>query len=288
MRLKQLGKSYSSPQGEFTALEAVSLQVSAGGSLGIAGESGAGKSTLAKCLLGVERPSSGRVWFKGQDVTALKPHELPGFWRHAQMIWQDPHLALSPHLKVGRLVAEPLINYTSLERAEIRRKVRSLFEMVGLDPSLEGSYSHQLSGGQCQRVCIARALAPEPELLVCDEPVSALDLPMQIKVMDLIHGLRLKLGLSVIIITHDLGLARRYCDEVAIMRRGRVVEYGRAEDVLTKGKHPYTRKLLAAVPGLPWGEEPAAEKKDVFPAVGEKASTASGQAEHQAGFLLTR
>ena len=201
----------------------------------------------------MERPTSGKVLFKGQDITAMSPRDLPGYWQRAQMIWQDPALALSPHLRVERLIAEPLANYTRLNRRQIHRRVRALLETVGLDASLGRSYSHQLSGGQCQRVCIARALAPEPELLICDEPVSALDLPMQLKVMDLIHGLRQRLKLSVIIITHDLGLARRYCEDVVIMRSGRVVERGPAEEVLARGGHPYTRKLLAAVPRLPWG-----------------------------------
>ena len=274
LKLDGLSKIYSTPKGEFTALDSVSLELSPGGSLGIVGESGAGKSTLARCLLGVERPSGGKVWFQGQETTVLCDRERIGFWRRAQMIWQDPHLALSPHLRVERLIAEPLGNYTPLDRARTRRRVRRLLEMVELDPALGQSYSHQLSGGQCQRVCIARALAPEPELLVCDEPVSALDLPLQLKVMDLIHGLRMRLGLSLVIITHDLGLARRYCGQVAIMRQGKVVEQGPVEKVLVHGKHPYTRKLLAAVPRLPWGEEPSATEKAASPPGGEKPPAA--------------
>ena len=257
LKLEKLCKTYRAGREEFTALNEVSLELAAGESLGIVGESGAGKSTLARCILGVERPDSGLVWFKDREITTLNKAGLFDYWQRAQMIWQDPMLALSPHLTMGKQVAEPLGNYTGLGRVEIRQKARRLLETVGLDPTLENSYSHQLSGGQCQRVCIARALALEPELLICDEPVSALDLPMQLKVMELIRGLKQRLGISLIIITHDLGLARRYCDMVAIMQKGRVVESGPADVILRGQGDAYTRRLLAAVPRLPWGEDPA-------------------------------
>jgi peptide/nickel transport system ATP-binding protein len=178
--------------------------------------------------------------------------QLREFWRRAQMIWQDPNLALSPHRNVWRIIAEPLVNYNQMSRRQIRQRVEQLMSLVELETSLGRSYNHQLSGGQCQRVCIARALALEPKLLICDEPVSALDLPMQKKIMDLINSLRQRLGLTVVIITHDLGLARRYCDEVAVMRKGRIVEKGAFDTALIQSAHPYVKSLLRSVPRLPW------------------------------------
>ena len=252
LRVERLSKSFAAPGGEFKALDRVSLELDAGQCVGVVGESGAGKSTLARCILGVERPSGGRVMFQGREVAALDRRERRRLWQRAQIIWQEPGLVLNPHQRVGRIVAEPLVNLASLSRREQRARVAQLLEQVELEPALATRFPHQLSGGQAQRVCIARALAPRPRLLICDEPVSALDLPLQLKVMELLDGLRRELGLGLLLITHDLGIARRYCARVSIMLQGRVVEQGAAEEVLRHPRHPYARRLLAATPRLPW------------------------------------
>ncbi len=252
LRVEELSKSFAAPGGELKALDRVSLTLDPGQCQGVVGESGAGKSTLARCILGVERPSGGRVLFQGQEVAALDRRQRRRLWQGAQIIWQEPGLALNPYQRVRRIVAEPLINHGGLSRRQRRDRVGRLLEQVELEPALAGRYPHQLSGGQAQRVCIARALASQPRLLICDEPVSALDLPLQLKVMELLEGLRRELGLGLLLITHDLGIARRYCAGVSIMQKGRVVEQGPAEQVLRHPRHPYARQLLAATPRLPW------------------------------------
>ncbi len=252
LKIQHLSKHYGTAKGKSTALNSISFSLGEGRSLAIVGESGAGKSTLAKCILGVVPPSSGHVWFDGRKVDTMTPSEQKQFWQEAQMIWQDPGLALSPHRRIWQMIAEPLENYKRLNRQEIHRQVDRLLSQVGLDPALGQCYRHQLSGGQCQRVCIARALAPSPRLLVCDEPVSALDLPMQLKIMDLIDNLRQHLGIAVILITHDIGLARRYCSQVAIMHKGCIIETGPSDTILHHSTHPYTKRLINAIPRLPW------------------------------------
>ncbi|MCB2228018.1 MAG: ATP-binding cassette domain-containing protein [Desulfarculaceae bacterium] len=252
LRVEALSKSFAAPGGELKALDSVSLELEAGQCVGVVGESGAGKSTLARCILGVERPSGGRVVFQGREVAAMSRQERQGLWQRAQIIWQEPGLVLNPHQKVGRIVAEPLINLASLSRRQRQARVGELLEQVELEPALAGRFPHQLSGGQAQRVCIARALASNPRLLICDEPVSALDLPLQLKVMELLDGLRRELGLGLLLITHDLGIARRYCARVSIMLRGQVVEQGPVAEVLGRPRHEYARQLLAATPRLPW------------------------------------
>ncbi|BEQ15994.1 ABC transporter ATP-binding protein [Desulfoferula mesophila] len=252
LRVEELSKSFAAPGGELKALDRVSLELEVGQCVGVVGESGAGKSTLARCILGVERPSGGRVLFEGHEVAALDRRERRCLWQRAQIIWQEPGLVLNPHQKVGRIVAEPLSNLTSLSRRERRVRVGELLEQVELEPALATRFPHQLSGGQAQRVCIARALAPGPRLLICDEPVSALDLPLQLKVMELLDSLRRELGLGLLLITHDLGIARRYCARVSIMLKGQVVEQGPAAELLNHPRHAYARQLLAATLRLPW------------------------------------
>jgi len=252
LKIQGLSKRYGSDKRGSTALNSVSLTLDEGQSLGIVGESGAGKSTLAKCILGVVPPSSGHVWFDRRKVDTMSSQEQKQFWQNAQIIWQDPGLSLSPHRRIWQIIAEPLENNTQLNRQEIRRRVDRLLSQVGLDPALGQDYRHQLSGGQCQRVCIARALAIRPRLLICDEPVSALDLPMQMRIMDLIDNLRQSLGIAVILITHDIGLARRYCNQVSIMHKGCIIETGPSDTILNHSTHPYTKRLINAIPQLPW------------------------------------
>lgn len=256
LKIDSLYKHFRTPKREITALAGIELVLEKGDALGIVGTSGSGKSTLAKCIVGVESPSQGRVLFQGQDITGLDESRRRRFWRQVQLIWQDPFLALSPHRPVWRCIAEPLVNYESLKGKVLRRRVDELLVQVGLVPDLGLNYIHQLSGGQCQRVCIARALALRPSLLICDEPVSALDLPMQLHIMELIDGLRREMGLTLMIITHDLGLARRYCTRIIIMDGGRIVESGPTVEVMCNPQSPHTRSLLAAVPKLPWHGHP--------------------------------
>lgn len=250
MIVRQLHKIYQTPKGPLTVLNGVSFTLEKGQSLAVVGESGAGKSSIAKCILGIEPFEKGEVMFEDMTVNYHNYHHLRRLWESAQMIWQDPFLAVSPYLPVWKIIAEPLFNFKKTDKKDAIRKVDQLLEMVGLDTSFSTKRSHQLSGGECQRVCIARALSVNPGLLICDEPVSALDLPMQIRIMDLIEHLRDTLGLMVILITHDMGLAFRYADSIAVLKNGRIVQNALTDEMFSQNAHPYTRKLISAVPEL--------------------------------------
>ncbi|MGW8379785.1 ABC transporter ATP-binding protein [Streptomyces sp. ODS28] len=224
------------------AVDGVSLTVAPGETLGVVGESGSGKTTLGRMLVRLLEPSEGTVGYRG--------HELTGVRSDVQMVFQDPVSSLNPRRSVGESIADPLRAAGRLGDAEIRARARELMERVGLDPGRYDAYPHEFSGGQRQRVGIARALAPSPRLLVCDEPVSALDVTTQAQVLDLLDGLRRDLGLALVLISHDLAVVRQAADRVLVMRGGRVVEEGPAERVYGDPQHPYTQSLLAAVPVL--------------------------------------
>ena len=237
---------------EKIALEGVSLELAQGDFFGLVGQSGAGKSTLARCVMGIQRPTSGRVLFRGREISSLPAKERPRVWQRMQMVWQDPHVYLNPHWRVGRLVAEPINNFLDLDKQAVQARVEELLAQVGLPPSTARVFPHQLSGGQCQRVAIARALAPGPELLICDEPVAALDLPWQHQIMELLKELRERKGLTILLITHDLGLTWHYCNRLAVMKQGRIVSQGRPTELLGSGKEPYVRELVESTPRLVW------------------------------------
>jgi oligopeptide/dipeptide ABC transporter ATP-binding protein len=261
-----LARTYAIGRGRgrsLTAVGGVDLSLAPGGRLGLVGESGSGKSTLARLLLRLIPPSAGRIAFDGQDITALSDRALRPLRRRMQLVHQNPGAALDPRLTIADAVAEPLRIQRLARGAALRDRVARLLAEVGLGSEFLGRYPHELSGGQKQRVCIARALAPEPDLLVLDEPTSALDVSVQAQMLELLAELRARRGLAWIFISHDLAVVRQVSETVAVLYLGRVVEQGPAEAIFRAPRHPYTRALLAAVPRLSaaplpavWGEPP--------------------------------
>ncbi|HYT39556.1 MAG TPA: ATP-binding cassette domain-containing protein, partial [Acidimicrobiia bacterium] len=229
------------------AVDGVSLDVLAGETLGLVGESGSGKTTLGRAMLRLNEPTAGRVEFEGRDITGLDEKRLRPLRRRMQPVFQDPHAALNPAMTIGDAVAHPLlIQRLAADRETARSRVAAMLERVGITPAgiFLDRYPEDLSGGQKQRIVLARALVTGPSLVVADEPVAMLDMSVRALVLDLMAGLRRELGLTYVLITHDLATARLLCDRVAVMYLGRVVEVGPADTVLHEPRHPYTRALL--------------------------------------------
>jgi peptide/nickel transport system ATP-binding protein len=239
-----------SRQAPTRAVDDVSLQVRRGQTLGVVGESGSGKTTLARMIVGLERPDSGRVVVSGVDVARLSGAALRRHRRDVQLVFQDPYSSLDPHLRVGEVIAEPLAIHGVGTRQERRVRVAELLAEVGLAPELAARRCTELSGGQRQRVGIARALALNPAVVVADEPVSALDVSVQATILTLLRSLQERRGLTYVFISHDLSVVRHVADQIAVMRHGKVVEYGSAEQVYSAPTHPYTVDLLKAVPSM--------------------------------------
>ena len=236
------------PRRDVRAAEDVSLEVRRGETLGIVGESGSGKSTVARCIVRLIDPSSGEIRIAGEEIARLGAGALRPLRRKVQIVFQDPYRSLNPRRTVGEALIEGPLNY-GVPRAEALERARKLLALVRMDGQALGRYPHQFSGGQRQRICIARALAMEPALLVADEAVSALDVSVQAQVLTLLEEIRARLELAMLFITHDLRVAAQVCDRVAVMSKGRVVEYGPAEEVFLRPKHEYTRALFEAAPG---------------------------------------
>ena len=259
LALEAVTKSFVARGQRRLAVDRVSLSVSRGEIVGLVGESGCGKSTLARLALRLIDPDGGRVLCDGADVTRSTASALRGFRRRVQMVFQDPLGSLNPRATVRRLLEDPLRVNRVAPRAERRRRVEGVAERVGLDLGLLDRYPHEISGGQRQRVGIARALALAPELIVCDEPVSLLDVSIRAQIVNLLLDLRRDSGIALLFISHDLALVRRVADRVAVMQDGRIVEAGLSETVWRNPAAPYTRALIDAQPRLTRGIPPSTE-----------------------------
>ena len=253
LELRGLSKSFRLPDGVFhhklfPAVQDVNLTLREGETFGIVGESGCGKTTVARLIMGLEKPTAGEIWFKGQRIHHLPEEQLRPLRPQFQMVFQDSGSSLNPRKRILDILAEPMLHHRVVDRAQVESRVDALLQQVGLPAELKGRYPHEFSGGQRQRVCIARALSLKPDLLVLDEPVSALDVSVQAQILNLLKDLQVELGLTYIFIGHGLGAVRYISNRIAVMYMGRVVEIGDADALFERPAHPYTRALLDAAP----------------------------------------
>jgi oligopeptide transport system ATP-binding protein len=231
------------------AVDGIDLDIYAGETLGVVGESGCGKSTLARALIGMLPARTGSVVWMGQDLTKMDKKDLRLKRQELQMIFQDPLASLNPRMTIGDIIAEPLITFhPQLTKTQVKEQVQGMMQRVGLLPNLINRYPHEFSGGQCQRIGIARALILKPKLVICDEPVSALDVSIQAQVINLLKDLQQEMGLALVFIAHDLSVVRHISDRVMVMYLGHAVELADAQELYTNPKHPYTKALMSAVP----------------------------------------
>ena len=249
LEVRNLKKYFKTPRGMLQAVDDVSFTLKKGETLGLVGESGCGKSTTGRSILRLLEPTSGEIIFEGEDITKLSERQMREKRKDMQIIFQDPFSSLDPKKTVNNLIAEPLVNAKMFKnKADLENRVLELMETVGLAERLINTYPHELDGGRRQRIGIARALAMNPKLIVCDEPVSALDVSIQAQILNLLKELQQKHGLTYIFITHDLSVVNHFSDSIAVMYLGKIVEKAPAEELFTNPIHPYTRALLSAIP----------------------------------------
>ncbi|MBR3400797.1 MAG: ATP-binding cassette domain-containing protein [Parasporobacterium sp.] len=249
IEIENLKKYFNVAKGTLHAVDDISISIDAGKTLGVVGESGCGKSTLGKTIMRLEEPTSGKIIYDGVDVTALPMKEFKPYRRQIQMIFQDPFASLDPRMSVSQLIAEPIRSLTDIRNSsEIEKRVYDLMDLVGLARRLANVYPHELDGGRRQRIGIARALSSEPRMIVCDEPVSALDFSIQAQILNLLQDLQKERNLTYIFITHDLSVVKHISDQIVVMYLGQIVEKSGTRDLFANTLHPYTQALLSAIP----------------------------------------
>ena len=249
LEVENLTKYFATPAGQLHAVDGVSFSIEEGKTLGIVGESGCGKSTTGRCILKLIEPTSGRIVFDGEDITSYSRRKMRRLRQEMQMVFQDPFSSLDPRQTVSQLISEPIIEHKLLSsKADIDRRTLELMETVGLAERYVNVYPHELDGGRRQRIGIARALAVNPKLIVCDEPVSALDVSIQAQIINLLKQLQRDMGLTYIFITHDLSVVKYFSDDIAVMYLGQMVEKAPSDDLFKNPIHPYTKALLSAIP----------------------------------------
>jgi len=249
LRVEGLKKYFNTPKGLLHAVDDVSFTLERGKTLGIVGESGCGKSTTGRAVLRLIEPTAGKVEFEGKDITRYSKRQLRALRKDMQIIFQDPFSSLNPRMSVSQIIAEPIqVNRLMTDRQQIEKRVAELMDTVGLSQRFINSYPHEMDGGRRQRVVIARALAMNPKFIVCDEPVSALDVSIQAQILNLLKDLQVNFGLSYIFITHDLSVVNHFSDDIAVMYLGRLIEKVPSEKLFSNPMHPYTKALLSAIP----------------------------------------
>lgn len=251
IRVESLTRCFGKGAARTTAVRDVSLEIEQGETLGLVGESGSGKSTLGRLLVRLDRPTSGRILYRDQDISGLAGPQLQAFRRRAQIVFQDPYASLNPRMTAGRAIGEVLRVHGAEGGESLDRRITDLLELVGLSARDAGKFPHQFSGGQRQRIVVARALAVGPEFIVADEPCSALDVSIQAQILNLLKDLQSELRLTYLFITHDLSVVRQISDRVAVMKEGQVVELADTGALFTSPREPYSRALMAAAPRLP-------------------------------------
>lgn len=250
LEIKNLKKYFATPRGELHAVDNVNLNIEKGKTIGVVGESGCGKSTLGKTLMRLHTPTSGEVLYNGVDIASMPMKEFKQKYRtNIQMIFQDPYASLDPRMNVLQLIEEPIkVNHKDMSKADVTARAKEMMELVGLAKRLEGSYPHELDGGRRQRIGIARALSLDPDFIVCDEPVSALDVSIQAQILNLLQDLQAERGLTYMFITHDMSVVKHISDDIAVMYLGQLIEKCPANEIFKNTIHPYSQALLSAIP----------------------------------------
>lgn len=250
LEIKNLKKYFSTPRGELHAVDNVNLNIEKGKTIGVVGESGCGKSTLGKTLMRLHTPTSGEVLYNGEDIASMPMKAFKQKYRtNIQMIFQDPYASLDPRMNVLQLIEEPIkVNHKDMSKADVTARAKEMMELVGLAKRLEGSYPHELDGGRRQRIGIARALSLNPDFIVCDEPVSALDVSIQAQILNLLQDLQEERGLTYMFITHDMSVVKHISDDIAVMYLGQLIEKCPANEIFKNTIHPYSQALLSAIP----------------------------------------